>query len=68
MSCSHEDTCEYCTKQKKGILELVMKLDSYLSLLRHRHIPRNTPDDLIRDVDRVLGQAHGFAKLGRMAD
>lgn len=68
MSCEHEHSCPECQRQKKGILDLVMSLDSYLSLLRHRHIPRNTPDDLIRDVDKVLGQAHGFSKLGRIGD
>jgi len=30
-------------------------LYSYLSLVRHRHLPRNTDDRLIRDIDQALG-------------
>lgn len=63
--CPH--SCQDCLDQKKKVVGLVMELDSFLSLLRHRHINPKTPDDLLRDVDRVLGHAHGFAKSGRMA-
>jgi len=64
--CKH--ICQECEDQKKKIVGLVMKLDSYLSLLRYRHVDKQrTPDDLIREIDQLLGQAHGFEKSGRMA-
>ncbi len=49
-------------KRVGQLLERMNDLYSYLSLLRHRHIPRTTDDRLIRDIDAVLGKGEESLK------
>jgi len=48
----HDDASRRLINQ---ILDRMSSLYSYLSLVRHRHLPVGTDDHLIRDIDQALG-------------
>jgi hypothetical protein len=42
---------------------LLVKADSYLSLVLHRHLKPDTPDDLRREIDGVVGELRAASAL-----
>jgi len=41
---------------------VIVKLDSHLSLVRHRYVGRLWPDDLIKEVDETIAEARRLTR------
>lgn len=61
--CQHGyETCEDCSIEEfekwiKAFKDVIVKLDSHLSIARHRYIGHLWPDDFIREVDETITEA-----------
>jgi hypothetical protein len=66
--CVHgRELCEDCAadafeERFEGLKSIIVELDSYLSLARHRYQGILWPDDFVKDVDAVIHKARKVVK------